>query len=67
MNHEAWQLIFDKYRIKSHNFQKMPFIITAEQIKSVSKQFRRTAEREVRVLCKQDTRESRPLVFQEEG
>ena len=67
MNHEAWQLIFDKYRIKSHSFQKIPFIITAEQIKSVTKQFRRTADREVRVLCKQDTRESRPLVFQQEG
>lgn len=63
MNHKPWQFIFDKYKIYKHDFSKNPFILTAEQIKKATSHFTSTTEREVRVLCKQDTRESRPQVF----
>jgi hypothetical protein len=65
MNHEPWLSIFEKYKINSHNFSKSPFILTNEQIKKATAHFTTTAEREVRILCKQDTRESRPHVFVE--
>ncbi len=55
--------IFDKYKIHKHNFSKEPFIITAEQIKRATAHFKKTNEKEVRILCKQDTREDRPQVF----
>jgi hypothetical protein len=37
----------------------------AEQIKQATKHFTKTNEREVRILCKQDSREDRPEVFVE--
>jgi hypothetical protein len=67
MNHEPWKSIFDAYQIHHHDFSKSPFILTAEQIKKATSHFKRTTEREVRVLCKQDTRESRPQVFVEKN
>ncbi len=63
MNHQPWQSIFDTYKIHKHDFSKSPFTLTAEQIKKATAHFTSTTEREVRVLCKQDTRESRPQVF----
>ncbi len=63
MNHKPWQSIFDTYKIHEHDFVKSPFTLTAEQIKKATAHFTSTTEREVRVLCKQDTRESRPQVF----
>lgn len=63
MNHKPWQSIFDKYKIHKHDFSKNPFVLTADQIKKATAHFTSTTEREVRVLCKQDTRESRPQVF----
>jgi hypothetical protein len=63
MNSPSWQSIFDKYNINKHNFDLSPFIITAEQIKKATSQYSKTGEREVRILCKQDSRESRPEVF----
>jgi hypothetical protein len=63
MNHKPWQSIFDTYNIHKHDFSKSPFVLTAEQIKKATAHFTNTTEREVRVLCKQDTRESRPQVF----
>lgn len=63
MNHEPWLSIFDRYQIDQHNFDKSPFIITAEQIKIATAHFKTTNQREVRVLCKQDSREDRPQVF----
>lgn len=62
MNNEPWKAIFDKYNIYSHDF-KEPFYISAEEIKQATSHFKSTNEREVRVLCKQDNRESRPDVF----
>jgi hypothetical protein len=63
MNHKPWQAIFDKYEIHKHVFSKEPYVLTAEQIKKATAQFSTTNEREVRVLCKQDSREDRPEVF----
>ncbi|RKZ25921.1 hypothetical protein DRQ29_05605 [bacterium] len=63
MHDEPWAKIFNKYKIHKHNFDKEPFIITAQQIKNATMNFTTTGEREVRILCKQDTRESRPQVF----
>lgn len=63
MNHKPWSSIFDKYDIYKHDFSKSPFVLTAQQIKEATAHFTTTTEREVRVLCKQDTRESRPQIF----
>lgn len=65
MNHLPWQSIFEAYDIFEHDFTKEPFILDATQIKKATAHFTSTTEREVRVLCKQDTRESRPKVFVE--
>lgn len=62
-NSKSWAKIFRDYNINKHNFNREPFIITAQQIKSSCQKFKNTAEKEVRILCKQDTRESRPDVF----
>ena len=63
MNHRPWQAIFDKYKIEAHDFSKGPYVLSAEQIKKATSHFLTTNEREVRVLCKQDSREDRPEVF----
>ncbi len=62
-NNESWQKIFDDYKILQHNFDNSPYTITAEMIKIACQDFRTTGQKEVRVLCKQDTRESRPQIF----
>ena len=63
----SWQAIFNMYDIANHDFDAAPFHISAAQIKAACQHFERTAEKEVRILCKQDTRESRPLSFQRRG
>lgn len=63
----AWGKIFDDYKIHEHDFDSSPYPITGAQIKAATKGFTATGEREVRILCKQDTRESRPRVFVENG
>ncbi len=62
MKNEAWDLIFKEYKILDHNFVS-PYIITAQEIKEATKKFQKTNQREVRILCKQDTREKRPDIF----
>ena len=66
-NSASWQKIFDDYSILQHDFGKSYFPLSAEQIKRSCQDFKKTAEKEVRILCKQDTRESRPLIFQQHG
>ena len=65
MNSNSWKAIFDKYKINEHDFDNVPYIIDAEQIKQATKHFVKTNEREVRILCKQDSREDRPEIFVE--
>ncbi len=62
-----WEAIFERYNIGEHDFDASPFPISAAQIREVSSRFSRTSEQEVRILCKQDTRESRPQVFRDGG
>jgi hypothetical protein len=64
-NSESWAKIFNDYRILEHNFDEKPFEITSDQIKQSCQTFRRTAQKEVRLLCKQDSRNDRPEVFVE--
>lgn len=64
-SNESWKKIFDDYNILEHDFSKNPFEITAAQIKTSCQDFRATVQKEVRILCKQDTRESRPEIFKE--
>lgn len=62
-NNESWQKIYDTLKMKEHNFNKEPFLLSAEQIKQCVKNFSKTSQKEVRILCKQDSREDRPQVF----
>jgi len=62
-NSKSWEKIFKDYKILEHDFDKIPFSISAVQIKRACQRFKETGEKEVRILCKQDTREQRPKVF----
>lgn len=64
-NSPSWKKIFDDYKIADHDFTNSPFAISAEQIKKSVQKFKKTGEKEVRILCKQDTREQRPDIFKE--
>jgi hypothetical protein len=59
----AWNKIFDTYNILQHDFDKKPYTLTADNIKSACKDFDATSQKEPRILCKQDLREDRPIVF----
>lgn len=63
----AWQKIFDAYNIHEHDFESSPYPLSNALIKAVSRHFDTTSDREVRVLCKMDMRESCPAVFRENG
>ncbi len=60
----SWEKIFNDYGILEHNFDKSPFPISATQIKKSCQKFKETGEKEVRILCKQDSRQDRPTIFQ---
>ena len=62
-SNKSWKAIFNKYNINEHDFNKEPFIITSKQIKDATAHFENTAEKAVRLLCKQDSRNDRPSVF----
>jgi len=64
---KPWAKIFEDYKIQNHDFDKTPFRINAEQIKKSCAGFSKTGEKEVRILCKQDSREDTPKVFQDNG
>lgn len=62
-NNASWLKIFKDYKILKHDFDKTPFELSADQIKVACQNFKKVAEKEVRILCKQDTREDRPQIF----
>jgi len=64
---KSWEKIFKDYKISSHNFDKAPFFVTAAQIKKACQNFTETGQKEVRLLCKQDSRENRPQIFIKKG
>lgn len=66
-NSKSWKKIFDDYEILKHDFKKSPFVLSATQIKKSCQKFKETGEKEPRILCKQDSRESRPQIFKENG
>lgn len=62
-----WLAIFDAYEIHNHNFDEEPFFINAKQIKDACQDFKKTAEKEVRILCYQAQRKDKPQVFVDRG
>jgi len=62
---EPWKRIFERHGGHRHDFDEGPLYIDAEDIKRYCQDFTGTSEKEVRILCKQDTREKRPSVFRE--
>ena len=62
-SNESWEVIFEQYNILEHNFDESPFLITSTQIKNATTHFQYTNQKEVRILCKQDSREDRPNIF----
>ena len=66
-NSESWEKIFKVYDINNHDFDIGPYKITASQIKRACQDFTETGQKEVRILCKQDTKVSRPDIFIEKS
>lgn len=63
----TWDAIFERYDIDTHDFAANPFPIAVAQVREVCQHFELPANKTARILCKQDTRESRPLAFRERG
>ncbi len=63
VSNESWKKIFKDHEISNYDFNKSPFKFSAAQIKKSCQDFKKTAEKEPRLLCKQDTREDRPDIF----
>ena len=61
----SWKKIFDDYKILKNDFDRRGFALSAEMIKKSCLNFGKTSEKEVRILCKQDSREKRPDVMRE--
>jgi hypothetical protein len=64
-NSISWKKIFDDYRILEHDFKHEPFYLDASMIKKSVQEFKKTTEKEVRILCKQDCRKQVPDVMRE--
>ncbi|MPL72816.1 hypothetical protein SDC9_18607 [bioreactor metagenome] len=62
-HNDSWNKIIEDYKILNHDFNNSHFVLSAEQIKISCQNFKKTAEKEVRILCKQDSREDRPQIF----
>ena len=62
-----WSAIFERCRIPQHDFDVEPFAISADRIKATCQHFQPTSKKEVRMLCKQDSREARPQAFRDRG
>ena len=66
-NNKSWEKIFEYTGMDKHDFDKSPFVLEAEDIKKACQEFTKTTEKEVRILCKQDERNSRPQIFKDKG
>lgn len=62
-----WRAIFDTYDIHSHDFDHEPFYLNNKEIKAACQDFKKTAEKEVRILCYQAEKKDRPQVFVDRG
>ncbi|MFA6105375.1 MAG: hypothetical protein WC725_02120 [Patescibacteria group bacterium] len=66
-NNNSWKKIFDDNKILENDFSKQPFYLSAKDIKKSVQDFKNTSEKEVRILCKMDTRESVPDIMKKNG
>lgn len=66
-NNDSWNKIFKDNSILKHDFSKTPFYLSAEMIKKSVQEFKKTNEKEVRCLCKMDSRKNVPDVMKENG
>ena len=66
-NNNSWKKIFDDNKILENDFSKQPFYLSAKDIKKSVQDFKNTSEKEVRILCKMDTRESVPEIMKKSG
>ena len=66
-NNNSWKKIFDDNKILENDFSKQPFYLSAKDIKKSVQDFQNTSEKEVRILCKMDTRESVPEIMKKNG
>ena len=64
-NGNSWKKIFKDLKILEHNFNDSPFYISAKEIKKCVQNFESISEKEVRLLCKMDTRESLPQIMRD--
>lgn len=64
---DSWDLIFKALGGTTHDFTLSPLYLDAAIIKKAVKNQKTTGQKEVRILCKQDTRESRPKCFKDRG
>ncbi len=62
-SNKAWKQIFKVNSIAKHDFSKAPFVLNSEQIKAATQKFKKTADKEVRLLCKQDSKADKPDIF----
>ena len=62
---KSWEKIFKDNDILNHNFDELPFVLNAEDIKKSVQDFKKTTEKEVRVLCTQTKREDVPKIMQD--
>lgn len=61
----SWNRVFDELDLWEHDFKSKPYKVRAREINEICHDYHRAIEREARLLCKQDTRESRPQVFKD--
>lgn len=66
-SNESWKAIFKYCKINKYNFDENTYVITSKQIKLATNKFKKTSQKAVRILCKQDTREDRPKIFIDKG
>jgi hypothetical protein len=59
---KSWEKIFKDNNILKHDFSE-PFILTAKDIKKSVQGFKKTGEKETRILCKMDSREDLPKIM----
>lgn len=67
LGNAVWDAVFERCEIDRHNFAAAPFALSVAQIRAAGQRLGRFGARDIRLLCKQDARESRPRVFQERG
>ena len=64
-NNKSWAKIFKDNKVLENDFSKGPFYLSASMIKKSVQNFKKTAEKEVRILCKIDNRKQLPEIMKE--